>query len=84
MGMYDSIYFKCPNCGNKMDAQSKSGSCCLETHSPDKVPIEVAHDANRHAPFECEKCKKRWYFDLSILETITTTINLPIKEYKGE
>jgi hypothetical protein len=44
MGCYDSVWFKCPNCGEKLEAQSKGGNCDMEDYTPNKVPISVALD----------------------------------------
>ena len=74
---------KCPNCGSEMNTQSKSGDCILGNYNSDAVPASVAHDANRHAPIECEKCKKTWEFDTSVIPK-SVNIKLPIKECKGE
>ncbi len=52
--MFDSIYFKCEECGKKIEAQSKSGICALNEYNHTSVPIDVAIDANRHAPFHCQ------------------------------
>ena len=79
MGMYDTIIFNCPNCGTEIEVQSKSGECILGVYESTDVPIPVAQDANRHAPFECLKCHKKWYFDISGMPPLTR-INLPIKE----
>lgn len=62
MGCYDTIYFNCPECGEGIEAQSKSGDCLLDTYHHTEVPIDVAQDCNRHAPFECSNCKKHWKF----------------------
>lgn len=80
MGMYDTIYFNCPNCGEELCCQSKSGKCELNTYPNTAVPISVAYDANRHTPVTC-KCGKSYIFDTSILNDITL-INLPIKEVR--
>lgn len=61
MGVYDCITFKCPNCKHEVVAQSKSGGCILVDYDFMSVPISVAYDANRHAPFECD-CGKSWRF----------------------
>lgn len=61
MGCYDCITFKCPICGNEIIAQSKSGDCELESYEFTSVPIGVAYDANRHAPFKCT-CGNSWIF----------------------
>ena len=63
MGVYDTIYFRCPKCGEEIGCQSKSGDCCLADYDHDKVPIDVALDGNRHAPFSCE-CGNCYFFDV--------------------
>jgi len=62
MGLYDTIIFNCPNCEEEIEAQSKSGDCCLGSYSHLEVPVDVSLDANRHAPFECPKCHSFWKF----------------------
>ena len=64
MGMFDSIYFKC-ECGAKIEAQSKSGECCLEVFDYENVPFDVAIDANSHAPFICHRCDSKYEFEQS-------------------
>lgn len=84
MGCYDTIIFRCPNCGAEMGAQSKSGDCLLMNYSNAAVPIEVAYDANRHAPFECE-CGKFWVLDTSEVKGVEPiTVNLPVIESSCE
>lgn len=61
MGVYDTIIFKCPNCGEENGSQSKSGECVLKFYDYKSVPRSTAYDANRHAPFQCV-CGKSWYF----------------------
>ena len=61
MGMFDSIYFRCQDCGEKIEAQSKSGDCALNKYDHSSVPKSVAEDANRHAPFGC-KCGAAYEF----------------------
>ena len=63
MGMFDKIWITC-KCGEKIEAQSKSGECSFADYEPESVPVNVAVDANRHAPFQCEKCGKLYKFDI--------------------
>lgn len=63
MGMFDSIYFKCEDCGEKIEAQSKSGPCEMGSHDYRDVPTDVAEDANRHAPFICD-CGAKYEFEV--------------------
>jgi len=76
MGCYETITFKCPNCGEELAAQSKSGPCALGVYSHESVPINVAMDANRHAPFLCS-CGKSWQF---VTASPEGRIFLPIEE----
>ena len=79
MGVYDCIKFECPSCGTTMIAQSKSGPCTLETFNSRDVPVDVACDANRHAPFKCV-CGKKWIF----VESQPQRISLYIVEYNSD
>ena len=72
--MFDSIWFRCKECGKKIEAQSKSGKCCLDSFDSDSVPEDVAQDANRHAPFSCE-CGCRYEFEIP-----EKTVRLRIKK----
>lgn len=62
MGMFDIIFFKCEDCGKKIEAQSKSGERLMNEYDYICVPADVAIDANRHSPFEC-KCGAKYTFD---------------------
>lgn len=57
MGMFDSVWFKCPKCGNQVEKQSKAGECVLKNISPDDVPVDIAVDINGDI-LCCEECDK--------------------------
>lgn len=38
MGMFNSIYVKCPECGERVEFQTKSGSCLLCTWNLEDAP----------------------------------------------
>ena len=57
MGMYDEIVIPCPACGKEEQVQSKSGPCEGRVYSLGEAPQVVLIDANRHAPFVCERCE---------------------------
>ncbi len=59
MGCYDSVFFKCPKCGDRLEAQSKASDCRLRDIDCDKVPIEIADDLNGE-PIYCEPCGMRY------------------------
>ena len=55
MGMYDSVFFNCPTCGDKIEFQSKSGVCDLKRYKHTSVPAEVAEDMNsRTNTYPCD------------------------------
>ena len=53
--MFDSVIFKCPNCGADIEEQSKAGICVCETYEPDEVPLSIAMDINRQL-IKCYDC----------------------------
>ena len=56
MGCYETIMVPCPKCGERAEAQSKSGPCQLGVFNLEDAPPDVLYDVNRHAPFTCYKC----------------------------
>ena len=45
MGMFDSVYLDCPECGDYVEFQSKAGDCELHRYyKGDGVPMDVAAD----------------------------------------
>jgi len=42
MGMFDSVFARCPGCGEKLAFQSKAGLCHLKKYSVYSVPPEIA------------------------------------------
>ena len=69
MGMFDSIFVKCPNCKNKLEFQSKSGPCMLASFEGDKIPLMVAVGSEEDI-VKCENCKKniQIFFELPDME----------------
>lgn len=84
MGVYDTIRFRCLACGKDLFAQSKSGDCVLADYDAWDVPMSVAFDANRHAPFECE-CGRIWKFggDIPGVEDPRVSLNIVDAGLKG-
>lgn len=41
MGMFDSVYVHCPECGETNELQSKSGECSLHTYLLNDAPLDV-------------------------------------------
>ncbi len=41
MGLYDTVYFRCPKCEELLNTQSKAGDCNLKDYDSDNVPYEI-------------------------------------------
>ena len=54
MGVYDTVWVKCPKCGEENGFQSKSGDCSLRDFDLDNCPEDVMYNINRHSPMECD------------------------------
>lgn len=54
MGMFDSVYVRCPKCGKENEFQSKSGDCISGVYNLENCPDDVLEDVNRHSPCECD------------------------------
>lgn len=48
MGLYDSVIFRCPGCGEEIEFQSKSGRCELSRFDADDVYVPMAIAADLH------------------------------------
>lgn len=61
MGMFDRIYLTCPNCGARVECQSKSGPCQLnEYQSLEETPANiVAGILGGDGWTECAGCEKQ-------------------------
>jgi len=59
MGVYDTLRFKCPSCGEVTSEQSKAGDCCLNYFTLKDAPLVVIadiHDDGEKDKLFCEKC----------------------------
>lgn len=74
MGYFDTIVIECPDCGNEIECQSKSGDCTLKRMSLSKACAkgdEALFDINRHAPHVCDKCGKKWAVKVKMMAMAT-------------
>ena len=44
MSMFDSVFARCPNCGEEVEFRSKAGVCYLCRYNMNSVPAEIAQD----------------------------------------
>jgi len=47
MGSYDSVWFRCPVCTQRLELQSKSGSCNFQNYELWDVPPRISADLDR-------------------------------------
>jgi len=75
MGVYNTIMIPCPNCSEPYGAQSKSGPCNMDYFDLKDAPIEVIYDANRHAPYVCDKCRCVFEVDIKNRKAVKLSIS---------
>ena len=68
MGMFDSLYVKCPHCNKLIEFQSKSGSCGLWEFNLRNLPSHVARGMNGQI-IKCDKCGKNIKFTCKLPNT---------------
>lgn len=59
MGMFDTVWARCPKCDTRLGIQSKAGKCLLKDYSSDNVPATVAQDVQGDKVW-CEKCDQAY------------------------
>ena len=83
MGMFDEIVGKCPECGEEMYGQTKSGPCMLDRYDIDEE--HYLHDALLildGSYLRCNKCKKG--FVVSIADSLPKYVKLILIPIKTE
>jgi hypothetical protein len=55
MGMFDSLYVDCPQCGKPIEFQSKVGDCACDDFDITNVPAEIALDCKDDIE-QCPNC----------------------------
>ncbi len=59
MGLFDSVYFLCPECKTELEVQSKVGECALISYHPSSVPAAIADDIRGEIVW-CPQCRSSW------------------------
>lgn len=70
MGLYDSLYVRCPKCSARIEFQSKAGDCTLARYTLRNCPPEIAIDLDRESQ-ACEKCGAVVVLHSQIISTST-------------
>ena len=58
MGMFDSVFVRCPKCSNKIEFQSKAGDCFCYKYTLYDCPDIIAADLNGEYEY-CPGCNER-------------------------
>lgn len=69
MGLYDTVTFRCPNCGARLSEHSKAGECNLLPHDSGSVPLAVAADLEGY-DVVCRPCSSEWVIKLDAPSTV--------------
>lgn len=70
MGMYDSVYFICPDCNEEtVEVQTKYGDCALDTFYQHAVPAHIAYDIIGRKE-KCNLCGACWEVKKTKLPTV--------------
>ncbi len=57
MGMFNTVIFNCPKCGESFEGQSKTGCCSLKTFHQSNVPVaDVSGLVDRDGLVYCSEC----------------------------
>lgn len=71
MGMFDSVYVSCPNCGVVVELQSKAGKCELKRYKMVEAPAQLLLDlADRNET--CSHCGKSFYLRVQVITHAVT------------
>lgn len=76
MGLFDTVYFTCPECGSSVEVQSKAGLCAIYVFSSSEVPKDIAKDINGKI-VACNECEK--VFTVEKIEEPVETIKMGLK-----
>jgi len=69
MGCFDTVIFKCPECGAKLEEQSKGGKCCMGEFPASAVPFGVADDLLGKV-IVCNECCTEWAIETMYHEKV--------------
>ncbi len=75
MGLYDTIVFTCPSCGETISEQTKEGENYLATFQAAEVPVGLARGLNG-MDLRCYSCGKRWTMKAMVPVPATVPVSL--------
>lgn len=76
MGMFDTLYFPCPHCGELTGEQSKAGGCMLDSYNlgdcPPAILCDIVED-QEYRTIYCEHCNKPIRLELIVKPAVMVT-----------
>ena len=74
MGLFDSLYFPCPRCGERINEQTKNGPCLLEDFNiEDELPEWLMLDLDNTVG-TCYKCNAPYKIDFGVRITVSRKV----------
>lgn len=70
MGMFDTVFFKCPTCNAELEEQTKSGECLLRRYHQSSVPVVAVSGLDNK--IYCDNCQSQ--FKVNFPERISLTL----------
>lgn len=70
MGMFDSVWVHCPECGKEIEFQSKTGSC-IGDYTLDTAPADVISSMNGEVEL-CSACDASVLLTVQVSATVST------------
>lgn len=68
MGMFDSVWIKCPHCDKRVEEQTKDGECLCSNYDLEDAP-PVLKTAVSGYPIECYECGENFTVKAQVIAT---------------
>jgi len=76
MGMFDSVFIKCPECGDTSEIQSKAGACMLHEYNLSNAPMSILGDIDG----EGLKCQCGYVIKVVAMANVVHNTTAPSRE----
>jgi transcription elongation factor Elf1 len=77
MSSFDTVSFKCPECGHYIEVQTKAGDCRMKEYANLRVPAIIAASMNAEK-VQCDCCKNTFVMASDILPRYVPIMLLPV------
>lgn len=69
MGLFDTVWLKCPECSSKINIQTKAGSCELQEYYINIAPPDILGSLNG-LESNCPECGKLYHIKVQCIVSI--------------